>query len=299
MELRPWHRRRRRRWSTDLEPNPLQAPALLAGALRLESAGIEYFRQDEAGSGYMSDWPEGYGRRVLDEVDSTMEEAARIAPGLNGPEWILAHRQVAGRGRRGRAWRDPKGNFAATLVMQPTEVPGQVALRSFVAALALFDACVAATGRTEGFGLKWPNDVLLNGGKLAGILLESSGQGARLTHLAIGIGVNLSHVPEAVEQGAIRPVCLRGETGVVIGIEDFLELLASAYAKWETVFQTYGFQPVREAWLTRAARLGELITARTAREKIAGRFETVDETGNLVLSTPKGRVAIAAADIFF
>ncbi len=247
----------------------------------------------------MNGWPDGYGRRVLDEVDSTMAEAARIAPDLAGPEWILARRQVAGRGRRGRAWRDPQGNFAATLVMQPDEAPGQVALRSFVAALALFDACVAVTGRPDGFALKWPNDVLLNGGKLAGILLESSGQGGAISHLAIGIGVNLSHVPEAVEQGAVRPVSLRGETGVVIDPEDFLEVLAGAFAKREAAFRAHGFKPVREAWLARAARLGEVITARTVRDEVTGKFETVDETGNLVLSTPKGRVAIAAADIFF
>jgi BirA family biotin operon repressor/biotin-[acetyl-CoA-carboxylase] ligase len=247
----------------------------------------------------MSGWPEGYGRRVLAKVDSTMAEAARIAPSLAGPEWILALRQTAGRGRRGRAWRDPVGNFAATLVMRPTEPPEQVALRSFVAALALFDACVAATGRADAFSLKWPNDVLLNGGKLAGILLESTGQAGAITHFAIGIGVNLSHVPETVDDGALRPVSLSGETGVEIDPEGFLELLAGAYARREQAFRDYGFAPVRAAWLSRAARLGEVITARTARDEITGRFETVDEGGNLVLSTPKGRVAIAAADVFF
>lgn len=247
----------------------------------------------------MNGWPEGYGRRVLDEVDSTMAEAARIAPGLSGPEWILARRQLAGRGRRGRAWRDPEGNFAATLVIRPNEPPAQVALRSFVAALALFDACVAVTGRAESFALKWPNDVLLNGGKLAGILLESTGAAGEIAHLFIGIGVNLSHVPETVEAGAVPPVSLRQALGAEVTPELFLDQLASAYAKREAVFQTYGFQPIREAWLARAARLGEVITARTLKDETTGTFETVDEAGNLVLSTPKGRVAIAAADVFF
>lgn len=247
----------------------------------------------------MSGWPEGYGRRVLDEVDSTMAEAARIGPGLAGPEWILARRQTAGRGRRGRAWRDPKGNFAATLVMRVSEPPEQVALRSFVAALALFDACVAATGRPEGFALKWPNDVLLNGGKLAGILLESAGQGGQIGHFAIGIGVNLANVPEAIEQGAVAPVSLAGELGMQVGPEEFLDLLAPAYAAREQAFRDFGFAPIREAWLARAARLGQEIVARTSREQWQGRFETVDEQGNLVLSTPNGRRAIAAAEVFF
>lgn len=246
-------------------------------------------------------WPDGYGRRVLAEVDSTNAEAARIAARLSGPEWILALRQTAARGRRGRPWTNPEGNFAATLVMRPQEPPEIVALRSFVAALALYDACVAATGRPAGFALKWPNDVLLNGGKLAGILLESVGQGGGVGHLCIGIGVNLVRAPDAseVEAGALRPVSLLSETGVDIAPAPFLDLLAAAYARHEAQFVTYGFAPIRAAWLGRAAKLGEAITARTARDEITGTFETVDEAGNLVLVTPESRRAIPAAEVFF
>lgn len=249
----------------------------------------------------MTDWPQGYGRRILAEVDSTLSEAARTAPTLSGPEWILAHRQTAARGRRGRVWEHPEGNLAATLVLRPEGPPEQIALRSFVAALALFDACVAVTGRTEGFALKWPNDVLLNGGKLAGILLESAGSGAGVTHLAIGIGVNLSHAPAAgvLEPGALRPVSLLSETGVLVDPETFLTHLAAAYARHEMQFVTFGFAPIRTAWLARAARLGETITARTGTAETAGTFETVDAQGNLVLMTPTGRVAIPAADVYF
>lgn len=249
----------------------------------------------------MTQWPEGYGRRVLDEVDSTLNEAARIAPDLSGPEWIMAHRQTAARGRRGRAWANPKGNLAATLVLFPQEAPGVAALRSFVASLALFDACVAVCGRNEGFALKWPNDVLLNGGKLAGILLESSGQGTRMAYLAIGIGVNLSDAPssEVVETGAVLPVSLLSATGAVVDAETFLTFLAAAYARHETTFTTYGFEPIRTAWLSRAARLGEVITARTANSETTGTFQTVDAQGNLVLNTSKGRVMIPAADVYF
>lgn len=253
----------------------------------------------------MTEWPTGYGRRILDEVDSTLNEGARIAPSLSGPEWILAHRQTAGRARRGRAWTDPKGNFAATLVLCPVGDPGTVALRSFVAALALFDACVGLTGRADGFALKWPNDVLLNGGKLAGILLESAGtvgdQGRSVTRLSIGIGVNLINVPatEALEPSALRPVSLLSETGCQIAPEEFLTHLAAAYARYEDQFTTYGFAPIRAAWLDRAARLGQVITARTGTVETTGTFETVDAVGNLVLLTAKGRVSIPAADVHF
>lgn len=237
----------------------------------------------------------------MQEVDSTLNEAARLAPTAPGPVWIMAHHQTAARGRRGRAWANPKGNLAATLLMRPQGNPEQAALRSFVAALALFDACVAVTGRADGLSLKWPNDVLLNGGKLAGILLESTGKGGGVSHLAIGIGVNLSEAPPAyaVEQSAVRPVSLLSETGAAVLPEDFLTELAAAYAQYETQFVTYGFEPIRTAWLSRAARLGEVITARTSTSETVGTFETVDSGGNLVLKTAKGRVSIPAADVYF
>lgn len=249
----------------------------------------------------MPDWPPNVGRRVLASVDSTMAEAARIAPALSGPEWVLALEQTAGHGRRGRAWSSGRGNFMASLVMRPEESPETVALRSFVAALALRDALIDATGRAEGLALKWPNDVLLNGGKVAGILLESIGAGARVDHLIIGIGVNLATAPAAseVEPGATPPVSLASETGALVTPEEFLDLLAPAYARHEANFATYGFAPIRTAWLAGAARLGETVTARTMRETVTGRFDTVDASGNLVLQTAKGPRAIAAAEIFF
>ena len=246
-------------------------------------------------------WPQGYGKRVLAEVDSTLDEAARIAPDLAGPEWILGLRQTKGRGRRGRAWNDPVGNFSATLIYRPDGTPDQVALRSFVTALALYDACVTVTGRSEGLALKWPNDVLLNGGKLAGILLESAGRAGGVSHLSIGIGVNLVQTPprDWLEPGAVWPVSLMSETGVQVEPEDFLDALANAFDHYETQFTTYGFEPIRTAWLARAAKLGEVITARTATSETVGTFETVDGAGNLVLNSAKGRVSIPAADVYF
>ncbi|RBI87219.1 biotin--[acetyl-CoA-carboxylase] ligase [Rhodosalinus halophilus] len=241
-------------------------------------------------------WPVGAGRLVLDEAPSTMAEAAARAPESAAPLWIMARRQTAGRGRRGRAWADPPGNLAATLLM-PAPPPAEAALQSFVAALALFDACVDCTGRAEAFSLKWPNDVLLHGRKLAGILLET----LRPAHLAVGIGVNLRHAPEpdTLEPGAVAPVSLAEGLGMDIDAEAFLTPLARAYDARARVLATYGFAPIRTAWLDRAARRGEAVTARTGRDSVTGRFETVDEAGRLILVTPQGRQAIAAADIFF
>ena len=240
-------------------------------------------------------------RRVLDEVDSTNSEAQRIAPDLTQPTWVFARQQTAARGRRGRAWISPAGNFAATLVMRPTGDPADAALRSFVAALALADALDVVAGPRATISLKWPHDVLLNGGKGAGILLESAGHGRDVSHLAIGIGVNLAEAPPraALEEGAVDPVSLMGETGVRIEPEEFLTYLAAAFAAREAQLSTYGFGPVRTAWLARAAKLGQTIVARTASESIEGTFETVADSGALVIATAEGRRNVPAADVYF
>lgn len=238
-----------------------------------------------------ADWPAGVARVVLDTVDSTSLEAARRAP--LQPTWIMASRQSAARGRRGRAWDSPAGNFAASLAMRPGDGPAAMARRSFVAALALHDA-LTGLGAAD-LSLKWPNDVLLRDRKLAGILLESPAPGL----LILGIGLNLAHVPAAatLEPGAVSPIALR-EVGVTVAPEEFLDALAPAYAAREAQFRQ-AFAATRADWLARAARLGQTVTARLPGEAVTGRFEDVDAEGCLILATPDGRRRIAAADIFF
>jgi BirA family biotin operon repressor/biotin-[acetyl-CoA-carboxylase] ligase len=248
----------------------------------------------------MSAWPAGVGREVCAELDSTNAEALRrAAAGARGPLWLMALRQTTGRGRRGRGWSTAPGNFAATCLLCPPGGPAQAALRSFTTALGLFDALVLATGRPQLFTLKWPNDVLLSGGKLAGILLESGGP--RGAALAIGVGVNLAHAPEPseLEPTALPPVSLGEATGIAIGPEEFLDLLAPAVQRWEDRLAAQGFEPVRTAWLARAARLGESVTARLPGREVAGVFETVDPSGAIVLAAASGRVALPAAEIHF
>ncbi|MCB1361149.1 MAG: biotin--[acetyl-CoA-carboxylase] ligase [Rhodobacteraceae bacterium] len=240
-------------------------------------------------------WPEAFDRLVLPEVDSTMLEASRRLPGLTRPLWILAQKQTSGRGRRGRAWVDPAGNFAATLVMRLADPPARLALRSFTAALALRDALTELTGLDTAFALKWPNDVLLNGGKLSGILLESPGAGG----LSLGFGVNLRASPDPDPGAAFPPVNLRTETGLTLAPEGLLNHLAVAFERWEQRLTTYGFGPVRTAFLAHATRLGEPIIARTVTDEVHGVFETIDDSGALILRLSQGRRAIPAADIFF
>ncbi|MFZ2469026.1 MAG: biotin--[acetyl-CoA-carboxylase] ligase, partial [Parvibaculum sedimenti] len=150
--------------------------------------------------------PTGISLRAFAEIDSTNEEAKRLGEaGEPGPIWITAERQTAGRGRRGREWVSPSGNFMGTLLLRPQANPRKAAELSFVAALAVHDAVdgLLSPALRPDLKLKWPNDLLHGGKKLAGILLESSGiAGGELAWLAIGIGINLAQYPEGVEYPA-------------------------------------------------------------------------------------------------
>lgn len=236
-----------------------------------------------------TDWPAGIARVILDETESTNAEALKA----EGPAWIMARRQTAARGRRGRPWATPEGNFAGSLAFWPDMPPDRAALYSFVASLALHDVLCGLTDRR--LGLKWPNDVLLDGGKLAGILLESSANSGGANRLVIGIGVNLAFVPEGVVEGSAPPVALDAD----IGPEAFLDRLAPAFAARDAEFRAGGFAPIRVAWLARAARIGEHIVARTQNDSHGGVFQDVDASGALILATGGGTRTVTAADVFF
>ena len=250
----------------------------------------------------MAHWPAGYDRLILDETDSTNEEARRRAPAPR-PLWIAARKQTAGRGRQGRAWSAPRGNLSATLLIGRDEAPGELAKLSFHAALAVADLFAHFAPRAE-IALKWPNDALVNGRKAAGILLENFGPGpdfgdGHAANLAIGVGVNLAHHPDP---GTSRwpPTSLAAETGTAPGFEEALEVLADRLDYWLGA-RSGGddFATIRTAWLARASHLGRRIEVLLPNETLTGIFEDVDAEGALVLRTPAGPRRIAAADIHF
>jgi BirA family biotin operon repressor/biotin-[acetyl-CoA-carboxylase] ligase len=243
----------------------------------------------------MINWPAGVDRIAFDTIDSTNKEAARRAGSNTQPLWISAGEQTAGVGRRGRAWSSQQGNFAATLLMPISGDLSGIALYSFVAALALRDAFVHATNDPKRFTLKWPNDVLMDNGKVAGILLETCGIGP--SHLCIGIGVNLAAAPEPakIEPTSTVPKHLNGQ----ISPSDFLNLLAHFFAIRAEQYRCDGFVSIRNDWLRDAAKLGEVITARMPTHEITGTFVTVDEGGGVVLQAGSDQYVIHAADIFF
>ena len=244
----------------------------------------------------------GFTHKAFVEIDSTNEEARRLGEaGEAGPVWITAEVQTAGRGRRGREWVSPSGNFMGTLFLRPQCSPRKAAELSFVAALAVHDAVASLLppDLRPDLKLKWPNDLLHKGRKCSGILLESSGiAGAELAWLAIGMGINLATHPDNTEYPATSLAAL-GVSGVTPA--DALAALAAAFdtrlAQWRDV---QGFAAIREAWLARAAGLGGPITVRLSDETFTGTFEGLAADGALEVRMADGMLRlVSAGDVFF
>ena len=242
----------------------------------------------------MNGWPQGYALARHAELDSTNSEARRLAEqGERGPVWIMALRQTAGRGRRGRSWETLNGNLAATLLLRPENAPGPVGQLSFAAALAVADVA-AHVAPSAPVTVKWPNDVLVDGKKAAGILLES-GTDASGGWLAVGIGINLAAAPEGTEFPATALAAFAAPPSP----DEGLTLLAARFAHWYDGWMSGGFETLRAAWLARAGGLGLPIRARLPNETRHGVFEGIDANGALLLNE-QGRITpIAAGEVFF
>ncbi len=222
-------------------------------------------------------------------LSSTMDEARALAlAGAPEGTMVQADEQTAARGRFGNAWVCQTGNLYMTIVLRPAAPVRDVAQLSFATALALAEA----VNRPD-LTLKWPNDVLAGGRKLAGILLEmESGRGDKADFLLIGIGVNIVGAPEGR--------AYVNEYGLAMTADDVRDGFFAALEKWYGIWAQNGFAPVREAWLKRAHGLGGLVTARMARESVQGHFHGIDANGALMLMQEDGTLRpVASADIHF
>lgn len=238
---------------------------------------------------------------TFDALDSTNAEARRRAEsGARGPLWITAARQSAGRGRRGRAWVSDPRNLAATLLLTTDRRPAEAALVSFVAALAVADL-MDAFAPPSVVALKWPNDVLLDGRKAAGILVESGPAPAGGLWLAIGVGVNLAWAPDDVERPATALADhLRAELAGPPAPSVALEVLAGAFARRLALWNEAGPPAVLAAWSARAAGLPGPCVARLGSVEVVGTAEGLDPDGALRLRVADGQVRrITAGDVFF
>jgi BirA family transcriptional regulator, biotin operon repressor / biotin---[acetyl-CoA-carboxylase] ligase len=239
----------------------------------------------------------GFRLAALATVPSTNTHALALArAGERGPLWVIAQQQTEGRGRRGNQWVSPHGNLYATLLLTDPAPADCAAQASFVSALAVHDAIVGcAPALREAVKLKWPNDVLCDGSKLAGILIEGE-QAPHGLAVAIGIGVNVRHHPD----GAAYPATDLAAVGAEVSAHSLFRALSAAMverlAQWR---RGAGFGAVRAEWLERAAFKGGNMKVRLPGGELSGRYESLDERGCLMLRLDDGTLqAIAAGEVF-
>jgi BirA family biotin operon repressor/biotin-[acetyl-CoA-carboxylase] ligase len=255
----------------------------------------------------------GYSLEVFETVDSTNAAALEQGrAGETGPKWFVTDCQTQGRGRRGRAWQDGKGNLAATLLLVTGQEPARAATLGFVAGVALTEALEALmpegavrvgpdggdlAGGAGRFALKWPNDVTVEGAKLSGILLESTLLGDGRLALAIGIGVNVVSHPE----GLPYPATSLKDAGAKADAPRVFEALSDAWAQAYDVWAgPSGLAEIRRRWLGRAAGAGSQVSVRIGERVFRGVFETIDEDCRFVIRGEDGKLErIAAGEVHF
>ena len=242
--------------------------------------------------------PPGYALIALDEAGSTNDEAKeRAARGAPDGTVVWARQQRAGRGRRGRSWVSPPGNLYFSAILRPACEARSVAQLSFVAALAVHDLVDGLLpGRAR---CKWPNDILVDGGKVAGVLLESAlGPGGRVDWVVLGIGVNLANHPGI--EGSVPSTSVADAGASVLAPEDALHSVLAALTRRRREWETQGFAAVRSSWIARAHGLGGPVTVTNGERRLMGIFEGLDEEGALVLAQLGGELlSIAAGDVIF
>lgn len=232
---------------------------------------------------------EGIPLETVDEIGSTSEALKMRAAGPGPEAALLARRQSGGHGRLGRPWHSIDGNLHLSVLLRPQSLrwPGHW---SILAAVALAD-----TVRTDlpagALRLKWPNDLLLDGGKLAGVLLEAGV--ASGPWLVIGFGVNLAGAP--AELG--RPVACLASVVPAPAPDDFADRLLQALQRWRARYAAEGFAPVRAAWLAAAHAPGERIVVGLGAKRVEGAFRGLDHDGALLLDGPDGGLAITAGEL--
>lgn len=247
----------------------------------------------------------GYKLAALERTGSTNADAIKSArAGERGPIWFVTAEQTAGRGRRQRAWVSPRGNLAASVLEILDVAPSVAATIGFAAGLAeeaalekvSIEAAMRLGPDRPRYTLKWPNDVLANGKKLVGIGLEAEAVGDRLA-IVVGIGTNIVAAPEGTPTPAVSLAAL----GVQISAEELFSALTDAWVEFRGIWDDgRGFAEIRKLWLARAARLGEPIAIDTGTMVLEGIFDTIDDTGCLIVRTAEGRrVPIAAGEVFF
>lgn len=250
----------------------------------------------------------GHRLHVHDALGSTNTEAlGQARAGETGPLWIVTERQTGGRGRRGSHWTSLDGNLAASLLFPVNGVaPDRVATLGFVAGISLVAALEAACGTAPDLGssggarpfhLKWPNDVLATGAKLAGILLEAETLPGGRRAVVIGFGVNVAAAPH----GLPYPATALSRLGHGVDAATLFEHCSRSFAENLRIWDRgRNFSAIRERWIARAAGIGSDIAVRIGDAPVRGTFETIDEAGRLIIRNHDDtRRTVTAGEVHF
>ncbi len=244
--------------------------------------------------------PPAYRLVAMDSVESSNDEAKALADaGAEEGTLVWALEQTKGRGRHGRTWASPRGNLYLSLVLRPECALAEAAQLGFVAALAVGDAIGSVAPPMLEVTYKWPNDVLVHGRKVAGLLLESktAADGA-LEWLILGAGVNIQSHPGDARFPATNLIF--ESVGPEVNEALVLDAFARHFLTWVNRWTEDGFAPVRRAWLSHAHGLGEVIEISLAKETLRGTFRDVDESGALILELPDAsQRVVTAGDVLF
>ena len=251
----------------------------------------------------MEAWPSGIGFLEYSVLDSTNAEGKRIAFKNDEETWILAHRQIDGRGSRGRIWLTGDGNFTASFVTYPSGTIKQFTHRTFTTSLALFDCLVYAGVPPGRLTLKWPNDILLDNKKISGILLETIPDPlSKRVALIIGIGINLISYPE-LSKGQAKshpPTCLKAVLyDNTPSAFTMLTYLANSLQYWENKYKSYGFLYVKDAWLALTYSLGSKVEIHIRGKKKKGHFQGINNSGSFILKENNSISELSIGDVFF
>ena len=235
-----------------------------------------------------------------DVLDSTNLEAKRLAGGgASHGAVIWAKRQTAGRGRMGREWVSAEGNLYATVLLSPKAKLEQCPQLSFVASLAVAETLEAIVPDASLIKCKWPNDVLVSGKKISGILLESFTTKELVSTrqwISVGVGINVDNFPEHVMFPA---TCLRDEGVELISAKIVLSRFIHNFVKCYDEWEAKGFGSIEKAWEERAYQLGKTVEVLVGDEHVSGVFDGIDASGQMLLRDKKKNVtAISAGDVF-
>ena len=232
-----------------------------------------------------------------EELASTNDFAKMLAEeGAAHGEAVIAERQTAGRGRRGRAWLSPPlKNLYLSVVLRPDLPPHRASELTLVASVAL---CEVIREAGVAAGIKWPNDILVGARKVAGILTEMAAEPDAVHWVVLGVGVNLNARPEDFPDDLrSRVTSLAAERGQPVPRALFAAALLTRLEEWIDRHADEGFEPVRNAWRELSVTLGRRLEAQADGRAVEGVAEDVDASGALLLRTATGVVRIVAGDV--